>query len=245
MIPEKPPKSVPISDREALFSSNTEQNSIKGSMRYSEAPIETKPNEPNKFSIVQPIVKPPPAKESRMAYYKNEILAGIIVGFVLVPQECAYSFIANVDPSVGTHSSWINGIITAIFGGRPAMINGFTGGLASLASQSIEKDKSGKASGKGVEEFFISTIVAGVIIALCGALKLGKFQVMIPATVKVGFCNGLAIIIGNLLKISLKYEEFITFLAKGQGYAFYDQNKNFLSGAQLAIVIIYIIGNFL
>lgn len=199
MIPEKPSKNPAISDREALFSSNTEQNSIKNSMKFSEAPIETKPNEQN--FIPTPAAPAKPSKESLMSYYKNEILAGIIVGFVLVPQECAYSFIANVDPSVGTHSSWINGIITAIFGGRPAMINGFTGGLASLVSQSVEKDKNGKASGKGVEEFFIATIVAGVIIAICGALKLGKFQVMIPATVKVGFCNGLAIIIGIFINL--------------------------------------------
>jgi MFS superfamily sulfate permease-like transporter len=50
---------------------------------------------------------------------------------------------------------------------------------------------------RGSEEFFISTMIAGLFVACFGALKLGKFQVMVPATVKVGFCNGLAIIIGS------------------------------------------------
>lgn len=186
MLPEKNSRPLALSDPGGLFLNGTEQNSLK-------APKQSKSNEIIPISMPHP----KPNKESRMTYYKNEILAGIIVGFVLVPQECAFSFIGGLDPSIGIHAAWINGIITAIFGGRPAMINGFTGGVASLVNPLLLKDKNGKASGKGVEELFLATIMAGVIIAVCGALKLGRFQVVIPATVKVGFCNGLAIIIGN------------------------------------------------
>ena len=135
-------------------------------------------------------------KQTLLEYYKSEILVGIIVGFVLVPQECAYSLIGNLDPSLGTHSAWIAGLVCAVFGGRPAMINGLTGGLSSVIAGSVSKNKGKNGSGQGVEELFLSTIIAGVIIAIVGLLRLGKFQNMIPATVKVGFCNGLAIIIG-------------------------------------------------
>ena len=137
------------------------------------------------------------AKSELVNYYKNEILVGIIVGFVLVPQECAYAFIGNLDASLGTHACWIVGLVCAIFGGRPGMINGLTGGLASIVATFVTNKKGPSGSGAGVEQFFISTIIAGVIIIVVGLLKLGKFQIMIPATVKVGFCNGLAIIIGK------------------------------------------------
>lgn len=142
---------------------------------------------------------PEKTKAEKATYYKNEILAGIICGFVLVPQECAYSIIGNFDASLGTHSAWIIGIVCAIFGGRPGMINGLTGGLASIVSQFVILPKNANGSGKGIEEFFLATILAGAIILVCGLLRLGKFQIMIPATVKVGFCNGLAIIIGMSL----------------------------------------------
>lgn len=141
----------------------------------------------------------PPAKHvkkfDKFTYYKTEILAGIIVGFVLVPEACVFALIANIDPAASAHTSWVLGIVCSIFGGRPAMIPGLTGGLASMISGLVSPEKQRSGSGKGVEEFFLSTIVAGVIIMLVGLFKIGKFQVMIPATVKVGFCNGLAIII--------------------------------------------------
>ena len=140
-------------------------------------------------------------KDTLITYYKNEILVGIIVGFVLVPQECAYAFIGHMDPSLGTHSAWIVGIVCAIFGGRPGMINGLTGGLASLASSFVLAQKGMTGAPRGIVEFFISTMIAGLLVSCVGILKLGKFQVMIPATVKVGFCNGLAIIIGILIFI--------------------------------------------
>jgi SulP family sulfate permease len=136
------------------------------------------------------------AKADLIAYYKNEILVGIIVGFVLVPQECAYAFIGHMDPSLGTHSAWIVGITCAIFGGRPGMINGLTGGIASLASDFIMTTKGKTGAPRGIEEYFISTMIAGLMVACIGLLKFGKYQVLIPASVKVGFCNGLAIIVG-------------------------------------------------
>ena len=196
MIPSKPPKSpekhsssfnntpVKTDDKDPkICIPSLSIHDIEG--KFKELPVALDP---------KTIEKP---KETKFEYYKNEILVGIIVGFVLVPQECAYSFIGNLDPSLGIHSSWITGIICALFGGRPGMINGLTGGLSSLiAGGSVSKDKGKNGSGKGVEELFISTIFAGVIILIVGLLKLGKFQNMIPATVKVGFCNGLAIIIG-------------------------------------------------
>lgn len=152
---------------------------------------------PWEFEQKAPIkVNPKKTKAELTAYYKTEILAGVITGFVLVPQECAMALIGNLDASIGCHSAWIIGLICSIFGGRPGMINGLTGGLASLTAQYVVLPKESSGSGKGIEEYFIATMIAGVIILVVGLLKLDKLQVMIPATVKVGFCNGLAIIIG-------------------------------------------------
>lgn len=186
------------SERISIFTQSPESILIKDSASVRPPDIELVPEENKENPILEFPTKSEKPAESRFNYYKNEILVGIVVGFVIIPNECAYSFIANFDPSVGLHSSWINGLITAIFGGRPGMINGLTGGLASLNSEFVTPPKNKHSnSGKGIEEFFVATMIAGAIITLCGLLKLGKFQIMIPATVKVGFCNGLAIIIGE------------------------------------------------
>ena len=56
--------------------------------------------------------------------YKDDILSGITVALLLVPEAIAFSFIAGVNPMVGLWSGVFVGLITALFGGRPGMICG-------------------------------------------------------------------------------------------------------------------------
>lgn len=161
-------------------------------------PTPSSPHNPacpsNSSLSTPPTFSPPPpsARTQLINYYKNEVLVGGIVAFVLVTQEVAYAFIGKIEPSMSIHSAWIVGLSTAVFGGRPGMINGFTGGLASIIAPFISK----KGPGGGIEFLFPSTILAGALILLCGIAKIGKLKTMLPSTVKIGFCNGLAIIIG-------------------------------------------------
>lgn len=146
-------------------------------------------------TALPPSTKSPSNPSSqRRNYYKNEILVGIISSFVLVTQEVAYALIGKLEPYLAIHSAWIVGISTALFGGRPGMINGLTGGLASIIAPLLSK----KGPGGGVEFLFPSTIIAGALILCCGLAKIGKLKNMLPSTVKIGFCNGLAIIIGKI-----------------------------------------------
>jgi len=49
---------------------------------------------------------------------------------------------------------------------------------------------------EGLENLFISVMLAGAITMVCAAFKMGRFLTLVPATVMIGFCNGLAIVIG-------------------------------------------------
>lgn len=62
----------------------------------------------------------------------KNILAGIVVALALIPEAIAFSIIAGVDPMVGLYASFIIAVVTAIVGGRPAMISGATGAVALL-----------------------------------------------------------------------------------------------------------------
>ena len=63
---------------------------------------------------------------------KNDLLSGLTVSLALVPEAVAFSFVAGVDPSVGLYAAFMVGLITAVFG-RPGMISGATGAIASYA----------------------------------------------------------------------------------------------------------------
>ena len=56
-------------------------------------------------------------KIERPRNVKNDILSGLTVALVLVPEALAFSFVARVDPIIGLYAAFMMGMITAIFGG--------------------------------------------------------------------------------------------------------------------------------
>ncbi len=134
--------------------------------------------------------------------YKDDILSGVTVSLLLVPEAIAFSFIAGVNPMVGLWSAVFVGFITAAFGGRPGMICGATGAIAIVAAQAVHLGKAtGEGMDMGMKYLVVALLFAGVIQILIGVFKFGRFIRLIPHPVMMGFVNGLAIVIalGQLL----------------------------------------------
>ena len=162
------------------------------------------------------------AKKKKWPHIRQEIIVGIVTAFLLIPDSMAYAFIGHVEPTTGLHTGWILGIIAALFGGRPGMINGITGGFGSMVAKFVDTPIDKKFSGDGIVVLFVSVIFAGFLILVCGFFKFGSLNNLIPSTVKIGFCNGLALII-----------------AKGQKDFFMDDQGQYIAGSILGITIFY------
>ncbi len=119
--------------------------------------------------------------------YKTEILSGLTVALALVPEAVAFALIAGLSPLTGLYAAFVMGLVTSIFGGRPGMISGATGAIAIVIVSLVKSH--------GVEYVFATVILAGIIQAVAGLLKLGKLIRLVPHPVIFGFVNGLAIII--------------------------------------------------
>lgn len=143
--------------------------------------------------------------------YKDDILSGVTVSLLLVPEAIAFSFIAGVNPMVGLWSAVFVGLITAAFGGRPGMICGATGAIAIVAAQAVHLGKATGIEGMEMKYLVVALLFAGAIQILIGLFKLGRFIRLIPHPVMMGFVNGLAIVIalGQLLffKSSVFFDE--------------------------------------
>ena len=85
-------------------------------------------------------------------------------------------------------AAWIVGVITALAGGRPAMICGATGAIAAVVGDLVYVN--------GIEYLFWAVIVMGALQLALGVLRADKLVRLIPHPVMIGFCNGLAIVIG-------------------------------------------------
>lgn len=119
--------------------------------------------------------------------YKTEVLSGLTVALALIPEAIAFALIAGLSPLTGLYAAFTMGLITSIFGGRPGMISGATGSVAVVLIA--------LAKSHGVEYIFATVILAGIIQAVAGLFRLGKFIRLVPHPVMFGFVNGLAIII--------------------------------------------------
>ncbi|BCM84052.1 sulfate transporter [Methylobacterium indicum] len=117
----------------------------------------------------------------------REILAGTVVALALIPEAIAFSIIAGVDPKVGLYASFCIAVVTAIAGGRPAMISAATGAMA-LVMTTLVKDH-------GLGYLFAATILTGLIQLAAGALRLGNLMRFVSRSVVTGFVNALAILI--------------------------------------------------
>ena len=118
---------------------------------------------------------------------KNDLLAGTVVALALIPEAIAFSIIAGVDPKVGLYASFCIAVVTAFFGGRPAMISAATGAMALLMVTLVREH--------GLEYLLAATLLTGVLQIVAGFLRLGSLMRFVSRSVVTGFVNALAILI--------------------------------------------------
>ncbi|MEJ5111725.1 SulP family inorganic anion transporter [Erwinia billingiae] len=123
----------------------------------------------------------------RASDVKNDVLAGAVVSVALIPEATAFSLLAGLSPTIGLHTAFILGLVTAFFGGKPGMISGAAGSIIVVLISLITQH--------GYEYVLLATILAGLIQLAIGVLRLGKFIRLVPQPAIYGFVNGLAIVI--------------------------------------------------
>ncbi|WP_051249793.1 SulP family inorganic anion transporter [Maridesulfovibrio zosterae] len=128
---------------------------------------------------------------------QSDIFSGLTVALALVPEAVAFSFVAGVSPIVGLYGAFMMCLITAVLGGRPGMISGATGAMAVVMVNLVMEGNAlgGPGSQLGVQYLFFTLLLVGILQALAGIFRLGKFIRMVPRSVMMGFVNGLAIVI--------------------------------------------------
>lgn len=118
---------------------------------------------------------------------RGDVLAGLVVALALIPEAIAFSIIAGVDPKVGLYASFSIAVITAIVGGRPAMISAATAATAVLMVTLVKTH--------GLQYLLAATVLAGLLQIAAGMLKLGYVMRFVSRSVITGFVNALAILI--------------------------------------------------
>jgi len=118
---------------------------------------------------------------------RGDLLSGLVVALALIPEAIAFSIIAGVDPKVGLYASFCIAVVTAIFGGRPAMISAATGAMALVMVTLVKQH--------GLQYLLVATLLTGVFQIIAGLARIGDVMRFVSKSVMTGFVNALAILI--------------------------------------------------
>lgn len=164
-----------------------------------------------------------------------ELMCGLTVGLALVPEAVAFALVAGVPPAVGLTSTVIIAFVNAVSGGRPGMACGATGALAVVVPSLVKND--------GIGYLFYAVILMSIIQAALAAVNVGSLAKLIPEPVMVGFCNGLAIVIGMAQFNAYKADDPEGRLL-GDAFGPVTDGKKFIVGVDLFYMILITVISF-
>jgi sulfate permease, SulP family len=133
-------------------------------------------------------------------YFKNklrfDLIAGLTVAMIVVPQAMAYAPIAGVNPIYGLYTAIIPAIVGALFGSSNFLVTGPTNPTA-LVTASVLLTFAGDA--RYIEMVFLLAILTGLFKLVLGLLRLGAIIRFVSNSVLTGFLSavGILIIIGQ------------------------------------------------
>ena len=127
---------------------------------------------------------------------RADVLAGITVALVLVPQSMAYAQLAGLPPYIGLYASFLPGIVAALFGSSRQLATGPVAVVSLMTASAL-----GPMAGANPEAYLAYAVLLAVLVGLfqltLGLLRLGLLVDFLSHPVVIGFTNAAAIIIGT------------------------------------------------
>jgi len=127
-------------------------------------------------------------------WLRLDIIAGLTIMALLVPEGMAYAQLAGVPPQTAFYAAPAGLILYAIFGTSRQLVVAVSSAVAVMSASII-----GGFAPADSETFIVMTaalaIMAGIIAVLAGLLRLGRIAQFFSESVLMGFVSGLALVI--------------------------------------------------
>jgi len=127
---------------------------------------------------------------------RADLIAGITVALVLIPQSMAYAQLAGLPAYYGLYASFLPPIVAALFGSSHQLATGPVAVVSLLTAASL-----GPLAATGSEGFVAYAILLAMLVGLfqimLGLLRLGVVVDLLSHPVVVGFTNAGALIIAT------------------------------------------------
>ena len=122
-----------------------------------------------------------------LAALRADAVAGLTVAIVALPLSMAIAIASGVGPERGLYAAIVGGFLVSALGGSRHQIGGPAGAFIVLVAATVARH--------GVDGLILATMLSGLMLVVCGLLRVGSYIRFIPHPVTVGFTSGIAVII--------------------------------------------------
>jgi SulP family sulfate permease len=125
---------------------------------------------------------------------RKDIVAGLTVAAISLPQAMAYALIAGVDPRFGLYSAIVVTAVASLFGSSSHLINGPSNAISLVVFSALAFfDPDARLD--AFQAMFLLAIMVGIIQIFIAVLKLGDLTRYISESVVIGFMAGASVLI--------------------------------------------------
>ena len=142
----------------------------------------------------------------RRSDFLRDLSAGLTVGIIALPLAIGFGIASGVTPQQGLWTGIVAGLAVAFLGGSRFQVAGPTGAFVPVLFATVAK--------YGYGGLAVAVMMAGVMLVVLGALKMGRLLKFFPYPVVAGFTSGIAVIIfcgqlNEFLGLGLKLPEHV------------------------------------
>ncbi len=119
--------------------------------------------------------------------WPGDLLAGITVAVVALPLALAFGVTSGLGAEAGIVTAIVAGIVAGVFGGSHVQVSGPTGAMTVVLVPVV--------AAVGPEGVVVVALLAGLLLVLAGAARLGRYAGVLPWPVVEGFTVGIALLI--------------------------------------------------
>ncbi len=130
----------------------------------------------------------------KRADLRPDLLAGLTVAVILLPQAIAFALIAELPPEMGLYAAVVGGLVGALWGSSNQIHNGPTNAISLLVLSTLSS-----TAIPGTPEYILAAatlaLMVGVFQLLLGMARLGLLVNFVSHSVIVGFASGAGVLI--------------------------------------------------
>lgn len=116
-----------------------------------------------------------------------DLLAGVTVAVVALPLALAFGVTSGLGAEAGIVTAIVAGIVAGVFGGSNVQVSGPTGAMTVVLVPVV--------ASVGPGGVLVVALLAGILLAIAGAARLGRYAAILPWPVVEGFTLGIALLI--------------------------------------------------